>query len=78
MPCKLSVYLAARRRLPPGRRQPLELGERAVGQGEEAPQGVAAEGFSEAVAENERLVRRLEEPALAAEAAITEELRAGR
>ena len=41
-------------------------------------EGVAAEGFSAAVAENERLVRRLEEPALAAEAAITGELRASR
>jgi hypothetical protein len=48
----------------------LELARRAQ------TEGVAAEGFSEAVRENERLVRLLEEPALAAEAAITEELRA--
>ena len=41
-------------------------------------EGVAAEGFSAAVDENERLVRALEEPSLAAEAAITEELRASR
>jgi hypothetical protein len=41
-------------------------------------EGVAAEGFSAAVDENERLVRALEEPALAAETAITEELRASR
>jgi hypothetical protein len=41
-------------------------------------EGVAGEGFSAAVAENERLVRLLEEPALAAEAAITGELRASR
>ena len=40
--------------------------------------GVAAEGFSEAVEENERRVRRLEEPALVAEAAIHAELRARR
>jgi hypothetical protein len=50
----------------------LELARRAQ------TEGVAAEGFSEAVRENERLVRLLEEPALAAEAAITEELRASR
>lgn len=53
-------------------RRSLELARRAQ------TEGVAAEGFSEAVQENERLVRRLEEPALAAEAAITEELRASR
>jgi hypothetical protein len=41
-------------------------------------EGVAAEGFSAAVTENERLARELEEPALAAEAAIAEELRASR
>jgi hypothetical protein len=41
-------------------------------------EGVAGEGFAEAVQENERLVRSLEEPALAAEAAIHEELRASR
>jgi hypothetical protein len=41
-------------------------------------EGVAAEGFSAAVAENERLVRLLEEPALAAEAAIAGELRGRR
>jgi hypothetical protein len=41
-------------------------------------EGVAGEGFSAAVDENERLVRRLEEPALASEAAVTEELRASR
>jgi hypothetical protein len=53
-------------------RRSLELARRAQ------TEGVAAEGFSEAVRENERLVRLLEEPALAAEAAITEELRASR
>jgi hypothetical protein len=53
-------------------RRSLELARRA------RTEGVAAEGFSEAVEENERLVRLLEEPALAAERAITEELRASR
>ena len=53
-------------------RRSLELARRAQ------TEGVAAEGFSEAVRENERLVRLLEEPALAAEAAITGELRASR
>ena len=53
-------------------RRSLELARRAQ------TEGVAGEGFSEAVRENERLVRSLEGPALAAEAAITEELRASR
>jgi len=53
-------------------RRSLELARRAQ------TEGVAGEGFSEAVQENERLVRSLEEPALAAEAAITGELRASR
>jgi len=53
-------------------RRSLELARRAQ------TEGVAAEGFSEAVEENERQVRLLEEPALTAEAAITEELRASR
>jgi hypothetical protein len=53
-------------------RRSLELARRAQ------TEGVAVEGFSEAVQENERQVRRLEEPALAAEAAISEELRASR
>jgi hypothetical protein len=53
-------------------RRSLELARRAQ------TEGVAAEGLSEAVQENERLVRLLEGPALAAEAAITEELRASR
>jgi len=53
-------------------RRSLELARRAQ------TEGVAGEGFAEAVQENERLVRSLEEPALAAEAAITEELRASR
>jgi len=53
-------------------RRSLELARRAQ------TEGVAGEGFAEAVQENERLVRALEEPALAAEAAITEELRASR
>jgi hypothetical protein len=50
-------------------RRSLELAYRA------RTEGVAGEGFSQAVQENERLVRLLEEPALVAEAAITEELR---
>lgn len=50
----------------------LELARRAQ------TEGTAGEGFSDAVRENERQVRLLEEPALAAEAAIAEELRAGR
>jgi len=53
-------------------RRSLELARRAQ------TEGTAGEGFSDAVQENERLVRLLEEPALAAEAAITEELRASR
>jgi hypothetical protein len=53
-------------------RRSVELARRAQ------TEGVAAEGLSEAVRENERLVRLLEEPALAAEAAITAELRASR
>jgi hypothetical protein len=53
-------------------RRSLELARRAQ------TEGVAGEGFSEAIRENERLVRLLEEPALAAEAAITKELRASR
>jgi hypothetical protein len=39
-------------------------------------EGTAGEGFSDEVQETERLVHLLEEPAIAAEAAITEELRA--
>ena len=50
----------------------LELARRAQ------TEGTGAKGFSGAVQENERLVRWLEKPALAAEAAITEELRASR
>ena len=53
-------------------RRSIELARRAQ------TEGTAGEGFSEAVAKNEQLVRGLEEPALAAEAAITEELRASR
>jgi hypothetical protein len=53
-------------------RRSLELARRA------RTEGVEGEGFAEAVRENERLVRSLEEPALAAEAAITGELRARR
>ena len=41
-------------------------------------EGTAADGFREQVDEIERLARRLEEPALAAEAAISAELRASR
>ena len=41
-------------------------------------EGTAADGFREQVDEVERLARRLEEPALAAEAAISAELRASR
>ena len=41
-------------------------------------EGTAADGFREQVDEIERLARRLEEPALAAEAAINAELRASR
>jgi hypothetical protein len=41
-------------------------------------EGIAGDGFQKQVKETERLARMLEEPALAAEAAITEELRASR
>ncbi len=53
-------------------RRSLELARRAQ------TEGTAGVGFSEAVQQNEKQVRSLEEPALAAEAAITEELRASR
>ncbi len=53
-------------------RQSIELAKRA------RTEGVAGEGFDEAVQEHERQARALEEPALAAEAAISEELRASR
>ena len=53
-------------------RQSLELARRA------RTEGTAGDGFRQQVDEIERLVELLEEPALAAEAAITEEVRASR